>query len=269
MPAAGVVPLAPTLDHVGVLADDVPAARAVLSAIAGRHPTWPASLAAPAAPSLAADPGDLTVGLLEESLAPATDAVADTVERALAGMDASVERVACPGFEAATPANDAATLAEFAAVLSGAAPVDPGMRAAIERVRAAGLPVPERVRWLAFLGRALLGRPGAYARAWDARRRLVASTEALFERVDVLATPTTPTTAPAFGEVTTGADVRETLRNTAPFDNTGQPAVSVPCGEVEGRPVGLQFVAPAGEDGLALAAAERFLGGHPFHSERP
>lgn len=259
VPGAGVVPLAPTLDHVGVLAGDVPTARAVLSAIAGRHPTWPASLAAPADPSLDADAGELTVGLVEESLAPATEGVADTVERALAGMDAGVETVACPGFEAATPANDAATLTEFAAVLSGAAPVRPEMRDAIEAVRAAGLPVPDRVRRLAFLGRALLGHPEAYARARDAHRRLVASTEALFERVDVLATPTTPTTAPAFGEVRTGADVRETLRTTAPFDNTGQPAVSVPCGEVNGRPVGLQFVASAGEDGLALAAAERFL----------
>ncbi len=261
VPAAGIVPLAPTLDHVGVLAGDVPTARAVLEAVAGRSPIWPASLATPAAPSLDMDPGDLTVGLIKESLAPATEAVAETVERALAGMDARVKTVACTGFDAATPANDAATLAEFAAVLSGAAPVRPGLRDAIEAVRAAGLPLPDRVRRLAFLGRALMGRPEAYARAWDARRRLVTSTEALFETVDVLATPTTPTTAPAFGKVTTGADVRETLRNTAPFDNTGQPAVSVPCGETDGRPVGLQFAAPAGQDGLALATAERVLNG--------
>jgi Asp-tRNA(Asn)/Glu-tRNA(Gln) amidotransferase A subunit family amidase len=172
-------------------------------------------------------------------------------------MDARVETVDCPGFGDATPANDAATLAELAAVLGGAAPVEPGLRAAIERARSAGLPAPDRVRRLAFLGVELLGRPAAYARAWDARRRLAATTERLFERVDVLATPTTPAPAPAFGEVTTGADVRETLRLTAPFDNTGQPAVSVPCGGVDGRPVGLQFVAPAGADGLALAAAER------------
>jgi Asp-tRNA(Asn)/Glu-tRNA(Gln) amidotransferase A subunit family amidase len=184
--------------------------------------------------------------------------VAETVEAALGSMDARVETVDCPRFEDAPAANDAATLAELAAVLGGAAPVGPEMRAAIERARAAGLPAPERVRRLAFLGAELLGRPTAYARAWDARRRLAATTERLFERADVLATPTTPAPAPAFGEVTSGGDVRETLRLTAPFDNTGQPAVSVPCGEVDGRPVGLQFVAPAGADGLALAAAERF-----------
>lgn len=37
---------------------------------------------------------------------------------------------------------------------------------------------------------------------------------------------------------------------------TGAPTVTVSCGDVEGRPVGLQLVAPAGADGFLLRVAE-------------
>ncbi|MFD1527483.1 amidase family protein, partial [Halolamina salina] len=52
-----------------------------------------------------------------------------------------------------------------------------------------------------------------------------------------------------------GVSVLDTVENTAPFNATGAPAVSVPCGEVEGRPVGLQLVGPPGADGFLLRAA--------------
>ncbi|WP_204374421.1 amidase family protein [Halolamina pelagica] len=52
------------------------------------------------------------------------------------------------------------------------------------------------------------------------------------------------------------------MTNTAPFNATGAPAVSIPCGEVDGRPVGLQLVGPPGADGFLLrvaASVERAL----------
>jgi amidase len=46
--------------------------------------------------------------------------------------------------------------------------------------------------------------------------------------------------------------------NTAPFDITGHPAISVPCGPVEGLPAGLMFVGRRHDDETVIAAAAAF-----------
>ncbi|MFC6737033.1 amidase family protein, partial [Halolamina salina] len=50
------------------------------------------------------------------------------------------------------------------------------------------------------------------------------------------------------------ADLFDALANTGPFNVSGHPAVSVPCGSLDGLPVGLQFVAERGADATALRA---------------
>ena len=46
--------------------------------------------------------------------------------------------------------------------------------------------------------------------------------------------------------------------NTSQFDNSGHPAISVPCGAIDGRPVGLMLVGRFGEDATVLRAAHAF-----------
>jgi aspartyl-tRNA(Asn)/glutamyl-tRNA(Gln) amidotransferase subunit A len=97
------------------------------------------------------------------------------------------------------------------------------------------------------------------------RHELALASAAVFAEVDVLLTPTTPTTAfeaegTLRGEVA-GQEV--TLMGlsapfTAPFNMTGQPGVSLPAGFVDGLPVGLQVVARRHEDALCFAAAALF-----------
>jgi amidase len=46
--------------------------------------------------------------------------------------------------------------------------------------------------------------------------------------------------------------------NTGQFDNSGHPAISVPCGTIDGLPVGLMLVGRFGEDATVLRAAHAF-----------
>jgi amidase len=75
--------------------------------------------------------------------------------------------------------------------------------------------------------------------------------------------PTLPFTAPllpgpdatAEEAVTAGLDMEG---NTAPFDASGHPAITVPCGLCRGLPVGLMFVGPHFAEKNVLRAASAF-----------
>jgi aspartyl-tRNA(Asn)/glutamyl-tRNA(Gln) amidotransferase subunit A len=103
-----------------------------------------------------------------------------------------------------------------------------------------------------------------YYAAIDARRAFSAAVFALFERVDLLVMPTLPGTAfAAEAEVPAGGEADAKLPwitwtpYTYPFNITGQPAISIPCGfDPEGLPVGLQVVGPWGHDERVLDFAE-------------
>jgi aspartyl-tRNA(Asn)/glutamyl-tRNA(Gln) amidotransferase subunit A len=109
-----------------------------------------------------------------------------------------------------------------------------------------------------------------YLQAQRLRRTALAEAIAAFAKVDVLATPTLPTEAPAIGQSTiTYPDGDEDalislIRFTCPFNQTGLPAITVPVDPgAEGLPVGLQFVAPpfAEERLVRVAAAYELLDG--------
>jgi amidase len=48
------------------------------------------------------------------------------------------------------------------------------------------------------------------------------------------------------------------LHNTCPFDITGHPAITVPCGRAEGLPIGLMFVGKHFEESTILRAADNY-----------
>ena len=106
-----------------------------------------------------------------------------------------------------------------------------------------------------------------YAKAQNLRRRLRRAYDEMFVRFDLLAMPTLPFPTlklpPADAPL---ADVIghswSMLANTAPFNLTGHPAISVPCGETEGKPVGLMLIGQHFEDAMVLhgaAACERLM----------
>ena len=100
-----------------------------------------------------------------------------------------------------------------------------------------------------------------YVKAQRARALVVRDFEWAFENVDVIVTPTTATTAPPLRADAAGGELDEAKANQAiaftfAQNLSGLPAVSVPCGyDAAGMPVGLQIIAPHGEDLRALAVA--------------
>ena len=118
--------------------------------------------------------------------------------------------------------------------------------------------------------------PEVLAKAIRRRHELLTVVAAIFEQVDLLLTPTTPT--PAFAaEGVLRAEVNGvpvTLFElsapfTAPFNMTGQPAASVPAGLVDGMPVALQVIAPRHLDIDCLAAGQVLEAARPWPKLAP
>jgi aspartyl-tRNA(Asn)/glutamyl-tRNA(Gln) amidotransferase subunit A len=80
-----------------------------------------------------------------------------------------------------------------------------------------------------------------------------------FEEYDLLLTPTTPITAPIRGSADPVERAKILTRFTAPFNLTGLPALSVPCGwTAEKMPIGLQLVGKAWTEAKLLIAGELY-----------
>ena len=94
-----------------------------------------------------------------------------------------------------------------------------------------------------------------YLRALRARMLVQRDLEAAFERVDVLITAATPTSAPDPATFFDDGDrlwLDKVARNFLPFNVTGNPALVVPAGLDEDRPAAIQIVAPPHADALCL-----------------
>jgi aspartyl-tRNA(Asn)/glutamyl-tRNA(Gln) amidotransferase subunit A len=94
--------------------------------------------------------------------------------------------------------------------------------------------------------------------------------ELFFTSYDLLLTPTTPVTAPLIEGPDAVEQARLLTRFTAPFNLTGLPALSLPCGiTLGGLPIGLQIVAaPWGEANL-LRAGHAYQLATDWHTRRP
>ena len=96
-----------------------------------------------------------------------------------------------------------------------------------------------------------------YKKAQKVRRLIKAEFDNVFKSVDIILTPTTPSTAFKFGEKTSDplsmylADIYTVSVNLA-----GAPAISLPCGEANGLPVGLQLIGKNFEDVKLLQIAK-------------
>jgi len=94
-----------------------------------------------------------------------------------------------------------------------------------------------------------------YAKAQSARQQVKLDFMRLYKEVDVLAGPTMPTIAFQLGEKADPLSMYLSDILTVPANLAGVPAISVPCGTVEGMPVGLQIMGRHFEDEVVIDTA--------------
>jgi amidase len=287
VPYTGIFPIELTIDHVGPMARSVADCAAALEVLAGEDGLDPRQVGVRVTPyveGLDRGPDGLRVGLLREGFArdgmseADVDAAVRDAAEALAGAGATVEEVSVPlhadglaiwNAVAMEGATDLMVLGDaFGTNHKGHYTTDlVDFYGRARRMRAQDYSVTVKLTML--LGRYLSERYNHhyYAKGQNLGRRLRAAYGEALERVDVLALPTTPMKAmriPPAGasivDVLTAA--LSNIANTAPFDVTGNPALSVPCAFADGLPVGLMLVGRPWDDATVLRA------GHAYETVR-
>ena len=275
----GLIAYANSLEQIGPIAGTVEEAAAALDVIAGDDPhdgttrdLGEVEGAAPEAGYAAAADGDvdgLTVGVPTELFEGADERVVETVEAATADLEdrgAETTEISLPSVEHAVQAYYVIAMAEASSNLARFDGVRYGHRSdsdgnwnesfAETREEGFGAEVKRRI----LLGTYALSagyHDKYYDKAQDARAWVRQDFEAAFDDVDVIASPTMPVLPFELGE-----SLDDPLRmyladaNTTPANLANLPAISVPAGEADGLPVGLQLVGPKfGEETIVRAAS--------------
>lgn len=243
---AGVVPLAWSLDHVGPLARTVEDVALTLNVLAGYDPADPTSVEVPgfdAAAELGQGIEGVRVGVLWEAFDRVNDDVRTPCEagvRTLAALGARVVGVELPYF---------AEMAATRVLVAEAATYHARWLAEM----------PERYSddLRALFLRGLAVTAVEYVSDLRLRRRFTTHVQERMREVDVIVLPTCPMVACRFEEI--DATVYRYASLTSPWDHTGQPVISVPCGFGEGgMPVGLSFAGRPFEEALLCRVAHAF-----------
>jgi len=264
----GIVSAMWTMDHPGPMTKTVRDAALMLQPIAGYDPKDQTTVRRPPPDyeaDLMSDIKGLRIGVpLDYFYDQADPEVENTVRAALdtlADLGASVELVKIPDVEYASAAASIIYLAEAAAYHDDTIRVSPDLF----------LPATRRS---VELGSYVLAKD--YLHAQQYRRLLGRQVAAILEGVDVLATPTLPITAtPLSQEVVRIRGESQPLRvamlrNTEPWNLTGLPALSVPCGfSTRGLPIGLQIIGRPFQESVVLRVGHAYEQATDWHQRRP
>ena len=258
----GLVAFASSLDQIGPFGRTVADALSLFEAVAGHDPkdgtSYPGSVP-DVRTSLDTGVSRVRIGLVKElggeGYEPAVVAAMDSMVTKLTEAGAEVTEVSLPSVDVAlsayyliNPAECSSNLARFDGVRFGLRVEGDTVEEMMARTRAEGFG-PEVTRRI-LLGTYALSAgyyDAFYGQAQRVRTKIIAELTAAYEQVDVLVSPTSPTTA-----FELGAKTQDPLAMylcdvcTIPSNLSGHPAISVPIGlDDRGLPIGFQVMAPA------------------------
>lgn len=263
----GAIPLAWSLDHVGPLTKSVEDAAIMLAAIAGPDPKDPSASSRPLPDYRQEMRGSirgLRLGVPRqyffEHVDPEIQKLVSAAIHQLESMGATLVEVDIPDLENCSAMEAHITLAEATSyhepyLKRQADDYGPGVRTNLEA------------------GRYLLATD--YVKSQRARTLLQRNFNQAFKHADVIVSPTLPALPPLVGEVwVQSGNLREHvidafLRFNIPFDLTGFPAISIPCGlGSTGLPIGLQIAGKAFDETTVLRVANAYEQSTEWHLVR-
>ncbi len=281
----GMIAFASSLDQAGVLALTAEDAALIMQIIAGFDdrdstcsqqpvPDYTATLTHSLAGKKIGVPTEYFDGL-DEACAAATHQALDVYRQ----LGAEIVDVHLPNLSLAVPAYYVVAPAEASSNLSRYDGIRFGFRAGeaedieslYKRTRSTGF--GDEVKRRIMTGTYVLSAgyyDAYYLKAQKVRQLISNDLAKCFEQVDVIAGPTTPTPAFRLGEKTDDP-VQMYLNDiyTVSANLAGLPGISVPCGLVDGLPVGLQFIGPLFDEAAVLNFAHVYQQQTDWHTLMP
>ncbi len=265
----GIFPLCWTMDHGGPMTRSARDAALLLQAMAGPDPKDPTTVDREIPDYTAAlDSGiegqriGIPTRYFFDRALPEVDTAVRAALQVLADLGAEVIEIDIPHVEHAAAAAAVIYYAEATAYHDD------------EFMAGRGHLFTDRVRRFLEFGNFILARD--YLQAQRYRTLLGREVAALWRKVDLIVTPTLPITATPIGQPTVSIRGNEQpvylalLRNTEPFNLTGLPALTVPCGvSAGGLPIGLQIVGRPFDEAGVLRLGDAFQRATTWHNRRP
>ena len=285
----GLVAFASSLDQIGPFGRTVEDTAILLGAIAGHDPKD--------ATSLNVDIPDYTqslskggkqplkgrtIGIVKETFGDGLDTnVGDAVNAAieqLKSLGAEIKTISCPKFSYGVsayyiiaPCEASANLARYDGVRYGLRSNEPNLLSMYNKTRAEGF--GDEVKRRIMIGTYALSAgyyDAFYLKAQKVRTLIKQDFDAAFKDVDVLLSPTVPTTAFKAGAKDDPLSMYLLDLMTIPVNMAGLPGISVPCGfDDEGMPIGLQLVSNVLREDLLFEVAHAYEQSTDWHTKQP
>jgi amidase len=261
----GIFDLAATFDHLGPMTRSAADSAIMLKTLAGYDPKDPTSLSTPVPDYFDALDGvdgarGITVGLdwgyIGDGADPVTAAMMQGVVEVLGELGARTVPIKFPdtselfSFRSISAVEIAAAHAET--FPSQAHHYGQNLRKSLEEGNAAS--------------------PVAIGKSNIARHRFKGAVMSLFEGIDVLIAPVFRKGTPTWAEARdlNANDIDSLMRFTMPFNASGVPSVTLPCGYSEdGRPIAFQVIGAHGSEAMLLKVAHAYQQVTDYHLRRP
>ena len=285
----GLVAFASSLDQIGPFGRTVEDAAILLGAIAGHDskdatslnveiPDYTQSLSKGGAQPLKGR----TIGIVKETFGDGLDAsVGSALDAAIEqfrNLGAEIKTISCPKFSYGVsayyiiaPCEASANLARYDGVRYGLRAQEPNLLSMYNKTRAEGF--GDEVKRRIMIGTYALSAgyyDAFYLKAQKVRTLIKQDFDAAFKDVDVLLSPTVPTTAFKAGAKDDPLSMYLLDLMTIPVNMAGLPGISVPCGfDDEGMPIGLQLVSNVLREDLLFEIAHAYEQSTEWHTKQP